>query len=59
MMHYIEDTTPIIKTVPQDDRLLILDGTTCLDYLADEQDLIDNKSWLQKFFDYLTSLFKF
>lgn len=58
MMFYFEESTRIKKAVPQDDKILILDGTTCLDYLVEEPDFNNKKNWLQLFFKQLTTFVK-
>ncbi len=54
MMFYFEDTTQIEKIVEQENKILILDGTTCLDYV-DEKPVFDKKSRLKTFFGYLST----
>lgn len=57
MMFYVEDTAQIEKPAPTDIRLLILDGTTCLDYLAEEPVADKKNEWLKTFSNFLKSVF--
>jgi hypothetical protein len=55
VMFYVEDTANVKELVQEDDHLLILDGTTCLDYLNDETDT-KNGGWFQSIWDSLKNL---
>jgi hypothetical protein len=54
-MFYFEDTIKKEKNVDQHDSLLILDGTSCLDYLIEEPD-IKKMSWFQSLIKQVTTL---
>lgn len=54
-MFYVEETTEVNELVRQDDQLLILDGTSCLDYLNDSAEEKD-QSWLQTFWAQLKNI---
>jgi hypothetical protein len=56
-MIYVEDTITVEKIAQKDDQLLILDGTTCLDYLG-ENAVINEKSWIQSLLDSLRAFVK-
>lgn len=57
VMFYFEDTTTIQAATREDDHLLILDGTTCLDDLT-EAPLLPEKGGFQKFIEHLYILFR-
>jgi hypothetical protein len=57
MMFYFEESTQQEKPGQQNDQLLVLDGTTCLDYLNEEPNF-NEKNWLQSFFKQLTTLLR-
>jgi hypothetical protein len=51
----IEDTNNIKEPVKHSDQLLILDGTTCLDYTTDQPEA-NNESLLQSFWDQVKNI---
>lgn len=56
-MFYVEDTTNLEEIAKQGDRLLILDGTTCLDdYTEDTVKTEESRS--RTFLEYLTQVFQ-
>lgn len=57
MMFYVEDTINVEKIAQKDDQLLILDGTTCLDYIG-ESAVTDEKNWVQSLLDSLRAFVK-